>query len=166
MRPARPPLFLCHAMYNSSTSTRWGVCLGPPFTILPPLRGGVGVFLPFIYISSTSTRWTGVPDLHLQFFHLYEVGCVFGTPIYNSSTSTKWTGVSAIHLQFFHPYEVGCVFWTPIYNSSTSTRWAVVPDFHVQFFHPYEVGSVGDICDDVRRPSSIVEQDVNVLGWL
>jgi|GEM_PF-4160798 len=28
---------------------------------------------------------------HVQFFHLYEVVCVFGTPIYNSSTSTRWS---------------------------------------------------------------------------
>jgi len=45
------------------------------------------------------------------------------------------------HIQFFHLYEVG---------------WGV-SDFHLQFFHLYEVATVGDICDDVRRP--------HVWGW-
>ena len=36
----------------------------------------------------------------------------------------------------------------------------------IQFFHLYKVAMVGNICEDGRRPSRIVEQDVNGWGWL
>jgi len=53
-----------------------------------------------------------------------------------------WNGML---IQFFHLYEVG---------------W-FVSGVHIQFFHLYEVATVGNICEDGRRPSRIVEQDVN-----
>ena len=152
-----PALFLCPAIYNSPTSTRWGCvlgtpiynsststrwgCFGPPSTILPPLRGGV--FRTSIYNSSTSTRWGCVFRTSIDNSSTStRWGCVLGTPIYNSSTSTRCGGV----------------FRTSIDNSSTSTRWALLATFVMM--------SADHMCGDGCRPSSIVEQDVNGCGWL
>ena len=72
----------------------------PPFTILPPLRGGGGC-VSYIHIQFFHLYEVGsVSAIRLQFFHLYEVG-----------------GISDIHRQFFHLYEVG-VFLAAIYENS------------------------------------------------
>jgi|GEM_PF-3092435 len=128
----------------------------PPFTILPPLRGGGGC-VSYIHIQFFHLYEVGsVADILLQFFHLYEVVVgVFRTSIYNSFTSTRW-GVFLPSVYNSSTSTRWGVSLTSIDNSSTSTRWGGISDIHRQFFHLYEVGVF---------LAAIYENSLKVMGY-